>query len=269
MNFKILDKNISQLGEGLCVNHKHGIISWVDIENNKICYFFPKKNLFKSFNYSCCVSQIFYCDTKQAILLDEKGISYFFWEDQSTKKIFDLTNIIQQPFRGNDGIMLSPNNFLFGIMHKVNPKKNIGSVWLVNELGLKKICDMHIPNSFIKISDFILISDSEKNIIYKYSIKLKKILDIWLTYNSEVGSPDGGFFSDENFCYFSIWGESKLVKLDINGNQMDELILPVNNPTNCKQFGKKIIVTSALVQDTQIGLKRSEFDGNLLEVDLF
>jgi sugar lactone lactonase YvrE len=151
----------------------------------------------------------------------------------------------------------------------VNPKKNIGSVWLVNELGLKKICDMHIPNSFIKISDFILISDSEKNIIYKYSIKLKKILDIWLTYNSEVGSPDGGFFSDENFCYFSIWGESKLVKLDINGNQMDELILPVNNPTNCKQFGKKIIVTSALVQDTQIGLKRSEFDGNLLEVDLF
>ena len=50
---------------------------------------------------------------------------------------------------------------------------------------------------------------------------------------------------------------------------MDELILPVSNPTNCKQFGKKIIVTSALVQDTQIGLKRSEFDGNLLEVDLF
>jgi sugar lactone lactonase YvrE len=165
--------------------------------------------------------------------------------------------------------MLSPNNFLFGVMHKEDPKKNIGSVWLANELGIQKIYDMHIPNSFIKVADFVLISDSEKNIIYKYSIKLKKIVDIWLKYNSELGSPDGGFFSDQNFCYFSIWGESKLVKFDVRGARMNELILPVNNPTNCKQFGKKIIVTTALVQDTQIGLNRSEFDGNLLEVDLF
>ena len=257
------------LGEGLCTNHIDGVFGWVDIDQKRI--FFSDlylKNIYE-FEYPYPPSNIFFVDKKKAIVLDDMGIAEFHWKNNEIHRIFRFKkNFLPTGFRTNDGVMLSENCFLFGTMHQISPKEFPGNVWLLQNNELINIQTNHIPNSFIIIDDIILISDSFKKKIYKYSINERKIKDLWFDYSKYPGHPDGGFFSKSFFCYIAIWGESKILKFDKDGNIISELLLPIKFPTNCKELNNKIIITSA--QDkNQLADDDSNLNGSLYSVDLF
>lgn len=257
------------LGEGLCTNHIDGLFGWVDIHQKRI--FLSNSNLKNTheFEYPYIPSNIFYVDKKKAILLDNFGIAEFHWKNEKIYRIFRFKeNFLSSGFRTNDGVMLSANCFLFGTMHQISPKEFPGNVWLLQNNEIINIQKNHIPNSFIIIDDFILISDSFEKKIYKYSIYEKKIKDLWFDYSKYSGHPDGGFFSKSLFCYIAIWGESKILKFDKDGNIISELLLPIKFPSNCKELDNKIIITSA--QDkNQLADDDSNLNGSLYSVDLF
>ncbi len=237
--------NFIKLDEGLCVNTKINQFAWVDIVNRKFYKSDDKESFLDEYNYPAIPSNIFKFDKDRAIVLDDNGISDFVFSDGSVNNFFSYPrNFIPNDFRGNDGVMISGDQFLFGVMHKSNPKKFCGAVWLLDKKRLIKVQENHIPNSFIKIDDFILISDSLKNTVYKFSLDEKKIIGIWRKFNSNDGIPDGGFYLD-GYCYFAMWGKSKVIKLDKNGNYISELLLKELYPTNCKNYKNKILITFA------------------------
>lgn len=263
------NENLADLGEGLFVNEKDLIISWVDIDNQKIFLLKEDLDIVTQFDYPFIPSNIFYCDKVKAIILDNCGVREFFWDDCSFNILFQFpSNFLDNSFRTNDGVMLSRTSFLFGIMHKTSPDKNLGKVWLLEQGTLKEIQKNYIPNSFIVINDIVLITDSYKKIIYKYSIKERQILGIWKDMSMFEGNPDGGFYNNLDFCFISIWGQSTILKLDLDGNIKSSKKLPVKFPTNCKRFKQKIAITSARIQKKE-NIEINDLNGSLLIEDLF
>ena len=265
-----LDFGKSALAEGLIVNEIERVFSWVDIQKKEIYLSDENFSLLYKYPYPYIPSNIFYCNLKKAIVLDDHGISEFFWQDQSIKIIYKFgAGIIPNNFRTNDGVMLSDNSFLFGTMHQHDHVKYTGSVWLLENNQMFRIHDIHIPNSFILLKDEVLITDSYQKIIYNYSNKLKKIASVWLNYSNYKGNPDGGFYSKNKYFYLTIWGASKIIKIDSKGNIISELILPINYPTNCKEFKNKMIITSASILDVDKLENTNDLNGYLFITELF
>lgn len=265
-----LDFTKCALAEGLMVNESEGLFSWVDIEKKEIFLSDDNFSLIHQYSYPYIPSNIFNCNHEKAIVLDDHGISEFYWQDQSVKIInkFD-SKIIPKNFRTNDGVMLSENSFLFGTMHKYDSNKHPGAVWLINNNDISWVQSNHIPNSFIVFDDKVLITDSFQKKIYSYSQKLKKITGTFLDYSSLCGNPDGGFYSKNNYCYIAIWGESRIIKIDINGKIISELQLPVIYPTNCKEFKNRMIITSASNYENEKLNVINDLNGYLFVTDLF
>lgn len=265
-----LDFPRSALAEGLFVNEIEGLFSWVDIEKREIFLSDDNFSLIHQYSYPNIPSNIFNCNHEKAIVLDDHGISEFYWQNQYLKIIYEFgSKIIPNNFRTNDGVMLSENSFLFGTMHKYDSDKYNGAVWLLNNNDIFWIQDNHIPNSFIELEDKILITDSYQKKIYSYSKELKKILGTWLDYSPYDGNPDGGFYSKNNFIYIAIWGESKIIKIDLNGNIISDFKLTFAFPTNCKQFKNKMIITSASVLDNDKFDNVNKLDGYLFLAEMF
>lgn len=265
-----LDFRRSALAEGLFVNEIEGLFSWVDIEKKEIFLSDDNFSLIHEYSYPYIPSNIFYCNHQKAIVLDDHGISEFYWQNQSLKLIYEFSNdIITNNFRTNDGVMLSDNSFLFSIMHKYDHVKYTGSVWLLENNQISHVQYNHIPNTFISLNDKVLISDSYQKKIYSYSKGLKKILGTWLDYSRYDGNPDGGFYSKNNFIYIAIWGESKIVKIDLNGIIISEFKLPATYPSNCKQFKNQMIITSASILDNNKFDNINDLDGYLFRTEMF
>lgn len=270
MYLKKLNFKKCNLAEGIYVNHKEWVFSWVDIINKKI--FYAKRYYLseKIFDYPFIPSNIFYCDSEKAIILDSHGISEFNWKSKKIKTIYLFdSKIIPDDFRANDGIMLSEDKFLFGTMHKNAPEKKPGAVWLLDKNKIYKICENYIPNFFERLNNFVFISDSHSKIIYKYSLESNKIIGNWLDLSNQKGNPDGGFFSTDQFCYLSCWGDSKIIKISLDGNIVNELKLPIKYPTSCKQLNDKIIITSASSPNYGFNQDQNNSNGYLFLTGLF
>ena len=67
----------------------------------------------------------------------------------------------------------------------------------------------------------------------------------------------------DGYCYFAMWGKSKVIKLDKNGNYISELLLKEVYPTNCKNYKNKILITFATRNS-----KRNEYSSNRLNKKL-
>lgn len=264
-----LNKQDQIFGEGLYINNDLESLSWVDISRKKIFYACLKKANYKEYDYPFTPSNIFYFDIYDAIVLDDKGIAKLNWHNKHITRLFEFPrDLIGEDFRGNDGVMLPNKDFLFGVMHKFNPKKYVGSVWYLTKNKFQKIQENFIPNSFIPLGDYVLISDSHKKIVYKYSINMNKIVGIWKTFNDNQGEPDGGF-SKDNYCFFAMWGNSRILKFDKNANYISELYLDVTKPSNCKIFNKNIFITYALNANEKNPYDNKDGFGNLIRASFF
>lgn len=270
MDFNVISQSRNQLGEGLFASNDLGLIAWVDIITSKIFLYFTKRHVLQTYSYPHVISNIFFADKTKAIVLDDVGIAFFYWADNKIERVMQLPEVDRLEWRGNDGVMLSSNSFLFGIMHKKDPKNNCGSVWLYEDGVMKKIQNNHIPNSFIVKDRHVYITDSAVNDVFIYCIDSKKIISRWITYNKSEGDLDGGFLSENNFFYFALWGGAKIIKLDKTGKLVDHKKLPLIQPTNCKQLGSQIIITSALDElnlfNNQV---KTSCDGNVISIGLF
>ena len=92
---------------------------------------------------------------------------------------------------------------------------------------------------------------------------------IWTDLSHQIGNPDGGFMVNDEYFYFAFWGASKIVKFNIKGDYLDDLTLPVKNPTNCKRFDDEMIITTALDPEYPDTKRCNMSDGKLFTADLF
>jgi sugar lactone lactonase YvrE len=265
----------SELGEGIYWSLSQKALFWLDINESKLfraigenvhCYQLTEK--------ASCVLNV---ENNNVYLVSENGIFCFnidLNERYSISKIplrYDLDD-----YRSNDGVMLSNNLYLYGVMNN-NPSKRDGAV-IVSKNGIDSVVyeGIAIPNTFIRIPDTnsILISDSFEKKVYKFHFNsswdtvLKK--EIWLNLSDTNATPDGGCLSSDGCIFIAIWDGYRIMKLDINGIVLNEYTVPVPKPTSCvfNEDESKLYVTTAYEGMSKISLDRFPLSGSILTVNL-
>jgi sugar lactone lactonase YvrE len=265
---KMIESNCD-LGEGLAISNDS--VAWVDINQNII--FVYKDNKLNTFNTQFMPSVIYYLRKNNLVFGSDAGICCL---DIDSGKDWLLNygnfNHSYQKYRSNDGGFCN-NHQLLSFMHRTDPMGNLGSIYRLTDESFVLLDDsLHIPNSFIEIEPSkILISDSLKSQIWLYHLDdLGNISEktLWAQLESGI-SPDGGC-KVGNFVFVALWDGASIAVFDTDGAWVENLLLPVNRPTNCK-FDKarsQLWVTSATEGLSKEQMSLYPLSGHTLVYDL-
>ena len=183
--------------------------------------------------------------------------------------------LLSKANRSNDGVMISDGIYIYGVMNK--SLDTTGAI-VVSKNKQSHVADddIFIPNTFINIpgTNDLLITDSMKYKTFKYQFSknwdtiISK--NIWLDLLKEELAPDGGCISSDGRIFIAIWNDFKIIELDIDGNIINKIKVPVPRPTNCALDAteEKLFVTSAYEGLPNNKRKQYPLSGLIIEVDI-
>jgi sugar lactone lactonase YvrE len=212
-------------------------VLWLDILNNRMFE--------KSFNTGalCCwelpetVSSIA-CDASSADhvwLVSERSLVRFQLVNSTYEKLIALP--LQGNYRTNDGCVGPDGRYWFGTMLR-RPQTAQGAIYSVgNKLDLRvELEGIAIPNTFCWLEDCLLISDSLQQICRRYTTcQSGPIQDkgVFTSLSNSAGTPDGGAVDQNGNVWIALWGGGKVVCYTPEGEPLNEISLPVPQPSSC------------------------------------
>lgn len=256
------------LGEGLHI-YSNGV-AWVDISNSKLAVF--DEDFLTNYNIDINPSIIY--SVKDNIFSIGCDLGLIEFSTLTKKSSLKLRNLSLQSveFRSNDGGFCGDHKLL-GFMHRNDPVKNLGLVYLVKDESFHLLDDsLHIPNSFIEIEPSkILISDSLKGQIWLYQLNdVGNLIDkkLWVQLDKGI-APDGGCLVGD-FVLIALWDGTSIAVFDKSGKLIKKLPLPIIRPTNCKydEVRSQLWVTSASEGLSKEQLIRYPLSGNTFVYNL-
>lgn len=259
----------NSLGEGLFIFNN--MIAWVDIDRFELNLYQQNNHLKRKLPIQATTVLDIDNDSLTLSSLNndcfEIGRFNIFTNEYETmishKYLVDNSYL----FRTNDAVMLDRERFLIGTMVKNKTIDQPGDLIYLDSSSAILIDKNFIPNSFILLdSGEILISDSFEKIVWKYRFldfsegRFEK--EIFHKFDEYV--PDGGCLIDQKI-YITIYNKSLICVFDLCGNIINELLIPLTHPTNCKydKNNKSLWITSAMPSSNP-----NEMDGNIISVSL-
>jgi len=247
LNYENVIECNCDLGEGLAIGRNS--IAWVDINEDTV-FIYNRFDRLKKFKTQFKPSVIYSVNKDELVFGSDAGICYLDISSGNEKySNFKKLSHSQKKYRSNDGGFCGKHQLL-GFMHRNDPVKNLGFVYIVKDESLCLLDNtLHIPNSFIEIEPSkILISDSLKNQIWLYHLNdAGNILEkkLWAQLDNDI-SPDGGCLV-EDFVFIALWDGAAIAVFDKNGKLLKKLSLPILRPTNCKfdSVRSQLWITSA------------------------
>ena len=257
------------LGEGLAIGCDS--VAWVDINQDTIFIF--RNDRLNTFRTQFKPSVIYSVKKDELVFGSDAGICCLDINSGDERLLnLEKFNHNYQNYRSNDGGFCGDHKLL-GFMHRNDPVKNLGFVYLVKDESFCLLDDsLHIPNSFIEIEPSkILISDSLKGKIWLYQLDdtgnlVEKTL--WAQLDKGI-APDGGCLVGD-FVFVALWNGASIAVFDKSGKLIKKLPLPVIRPTNCKYYTvrSQLWVTSASEGLSKEQLIRYPLSGNTFVYNL-
>lgn len=257
------------LGEGLWV--KSSRAAWVDINRDQLLIY--EVNTVRDYFTVNKPSIIYDIENNEVSIGTDRGLAKFNTQIKKEVLLIDVSSSHSvKEFRSNDGGFCGDHQLL-GFMHRNDPVKNLGFVYLVKDESFCLLDDsLHIPNSFIEIEPLkILISDSLKGQIWLYQLDdtgnlVEKTL--WAQLNNGI-APDGGCLVGD-FVFVALWDGNSIAVFDKSGKLFKKLQLPVIRPTNCKYDAvrSQLWITSASEGLSKEQLSRYPLSGNTFVYNL-
>ena len=183
----------------------------------------------------------------------------------STEK--EISGHNPETHRMNDAILFDEDFLIIGSMSKENPETIPGYIYTISKGKIKKLeKEFFIPNSFIKIDENVLITDSKTKEVFRLDLS-KKNLIFGLNLMVLEHRMEGVSMKDQiQFLQFGMGLAFK--EFDRLGKKLNSVKLPVKRPTNCK-YSKQhncFFVTSA--SDGLSPAAKSDLNGYLLKITL-
>lgn len=143
---------------------------------------------------------------------------------------------LESEYRTNDGGVSPDGKYWFGTMMN-QPQLNKGNIFSIDrDRNLKlEFEGIAIPNTFSWLNDGrLILSDSliQKSYFYESSSSLDRG-DTFLDLSDTLGTPDGGAVDDKGNIWIALWGLGKVVCYSPEGNEIQEINLPVTQPSSC------------------------------------
>lgn len=232
----------NSLGEGIFT--QKGLIAWVDINSKKLFLMGEGASFVEEIETPFVLSKVLSARDKELTLLSEFGVAIYL---MGSKKWIYHPFLFGDAFRSNDGCILNDGSVLIGVMSKIDPSKQAGSVWRYNKGEYKKVLDgIYIPNTFVLINDIdVLITDSKVALTKVYRQNSDVFKEVGVFYKCDDHStPDGGC-KYNNHVYIACWGGACVKKIDLEGRLVGKIELPVTYPTSCSILNDYMYITSA------------------------
>jgi len=261
--YKVIGEEFSLLGESPIWDDNYQRLYWVDIESKKLLawdYIYNKNYIWEFKNRICSIALT---QNKNILLCAFDRFFAFFNINSKTLNKIELNIHLPKSVRFNDGKTDNFGRFWCGTMSESNPKKNEGSIYMLeNDLKVKKMFDnIVISNSLAAKEDnkTIYFSDTYEKKIYQGVLSKDKNkfqeVSIFRDNCNSTGFPDGSTIDLEGNLWNAEWDGSRIVKYDSNSNIVDIINLPVRRPTSCTFGGPDmnlLFVTSAIVDEDKV-----------------
>ena len=232
------------LGEGPLWSVKEQAIYWVDIDGKKIQRFFPETGKFDTFDVPIKVSLLAFREKGGMICGTEDGI--YFWEPE-TQKIEFITHPEKgkKEARFNDGKIDRKGRLWAGTMTAK------GATSALYQMG----SDLKIKKMLSNITISNGIGWSPDNRVMYYVDSLRYIINAFdfdlptgtisnqrpfVQMDSGFGVPDGLTVDSEGYVWCAIYGAWKVMRYDPFGRAVEEIKMPVSQPSSCAFGGKNL-----------------------------
>lgn len=170
-------------------------------------------------------------------LVSESEIAYF---DPDSGLYTPFAEVaLSNCYRTNDGSVGPDGRYWFGTMLR-KPRLGMGKVL---SIGIDKrirteITGIAIPNTFCWMPDgSVLISDSLRQMCQRFKPGNDEnpmtIIGTFIEMTDTSGTPDGGVADQHGNIWIAIWGGGKVACYNQDGTLLDEVILPVLQPSSC------------------------------------
>lgn len=244
-----------ELGEGPFWHPFQDRLFWFDIHNKTLFSATSGGIMVDRFTFDAPVSAAGVIDADNLAIASAAGI-FRLNMPTDTREILVPLETDSTRVRTNDGRVNRAGGLWIGTMSLKDPGTTpAGEVFSVRAGEVKKLLDgIHIPNAtcFSPDGRTAYFTDFVTKIIRQVSIDPETGLPNgeWREYAKVdgPGGPDGAVIDSEGFMWNAEWGNSRVVRRDLNGRVVREVKLPVSQGT-CPAFGgkdlKTLFVTSA------------------------
>jgi L-arabinonolactonase len=266
-----------ELGESILWDDHRGELVWIDIHKGTLWRWFSGSGTLRSHELPDRIGAIGLTRSGRYVVGLATGFGFFDPETESWEQVVEIEP--EQPHtRLNDGRCDRFGNFVCGGMRETEDPAVTTAVYRFRSDGRVEtlIAPISCANStcFAPDGRTMYFSDMPTGRILAYAYdpdgplrEVAMIADL----STEPGLADGSSVDAEGCVWNAQWGGAKLVRYGHDGTTMQEIELPVSNPT-CVAFGgtdlRTLYITSATFGLTDAQRASEPLAGSLLAVDL-
>jgi sugar lactone lactonase YvrE len=266
----------STLGEGSVWDCERGCLYWVDIYDNKVFQFDPRRRANLAYDVGANVGTVVVAREGELLLALRDEIA---WLDLATGELHSLIapTAPAPGIRFNDGKCDPTGRFWVGTMveagapgagslYCLEPDLSISvkltGLTISNGLGWRDTAFYHIdtPSQHIRRFDYDEVSGSIEN------------PTLVADFTAERGSPDGMCVDEQGMLWVALWGGGRVVRIDpATGTSDFSVDVAATNVTSCAFGGEKLdelYITTARIGLSEAELVREPLAGSLFRVKL-
>lgn len=250
---EVFDKNHYELAEAPFYDERSGLISYVDILNNKF-YTVDKDNNKYCFDAGQMIGSAVPAEKVGSyILAGTDGI--YLLEDDKKEKILDVTEIFKPYQRSNDAKADLRGRLFFGSSVYIDEYEASGNLFCLSD-GKATVmqADTKLSNGMAWGSDkkSFYFSDSKEHAIFKYDydIETGEISNrrVLFTVDESIGVPDGLCIDSDDNIWLAIWGGNRIeCHSGVDGELLAIVDVDATQTSSCCFLGdsNKLFITTA------------------------
>lgn len=268
-----------ELGEGPFWHPFQERLFWFDILNKTLFSATEGGIMVDRFTFEAPVSAAGVIDADNLGIASATGIFRLHLPTDTREVIVPLADADSTVVRANDGRVNPAGGLWIGTMALRDPGTNgLGKLYQVRAGEVTELLSgIHIPNAtcFSPDGRTAYFTDFVTKTINKVATDPDTGLPVgeWSEYArvEGKGGPDGAVVDSEGFMWNAEWGNSRVVRRDLNGRIVQEVKVPVSRCT-CPSFGgkdlKTLYITSAREGLTAAELVDEPLAGGVFAVEL-
>ncbi|MFN2410973.1 MAG: SMP-30/gluconolactonase/LRE family protein [Halomonas sp.] len=229
-----------ELGEGPQWDAESGRLYWCDILDKRLHWLSPENGEYGHYPLEQMVSLATPLSDGRLMLVGEQSLSLL---NPATQRLehfadFEADNPVT---RSNDARVDRHGSLWLSTMGKT-AEPEAGSLYRLHHGELTRLrSGLTIPNAicFSPQGDAAYFTDTSTGIVMRWALDSQGWPvgepDAWADFTAVEGNPDGAVIDSKGCLWLALWGAGKVVRLDTAGKVIDEVHVPVSQPS-CPAF---------------------------------
>jgi sugar lactone lactonase YvrE len=248
MTVEVFDDRACMLGEGPLWHPTRAQLFWFDIISHRLLTLTEDGP--QEWQFDRAVSAAGWVDHDRLLIASDEDLFVFDLRDSTSQYVVTLE--ADNPMtRSNDGRADPQGGFWIGTMgHHAEP--GAGALYRYYQGELRKLRGkVTIPNAtcFTPDGGHAYFADTAEQIVWRYSLDEdgwpEGAPDVFLDLRGDDLNPDGAIVAADGTFYCAQWGASRVAVYDPSGSLVEEISLPVPQPTCPSLTPEGLFVTTA------------------------